>query len=72
MKSTFSELKALKIAKFRRGWFTTNFTDSEVRVHHGCLVDLMERNECRTQRASWRTRSVASCVGAAATKCRKF
>lgn len=45
MKSTSSALTPRKIAEFCKSRFTTIFTESEVRLLYGCLVDLLERAE---------------------------
>ena len=45
MKSTSSALTPRKVAEFCKSRFTTIFTDGEVRLLYGCLVDLLERAE---------------------------
>ena len=45
MKSTSSALTPRKIAEFCKGPLTTIFTEGEVRLLYGCLLDLLERAE---------------------------
>ena len=45
MKSTSSALTPRRIAEFCKSRFTTIFTEGEVRLLYGCLVDLLERAE---------------------------
>lgn len=52
MKSTSSALTPRKIAEFCKSRFTTIFTESEVRLLYGCLVDLLERAEYPPYRGS--------------------
>jgi hypothetical protein len=52
MKSTSSALTPRKIAEFCKSRFTTIFTEGEVRLLYGCLVDLLERNEYPPYRGS--------------------
>jgi hypothetical protein len=52
MKSTSSALTPRKIAEFCKSRFTTIFTEGEVRLLYGCLVDLLERAEYPPYRGS--------------------
>jgi hypothetical protein len=52
MKSTSSALTPRKIAEYCKGRFTTIFTEGEVRLLYGCLVDLLERAEYPPYRGS--------------------
>ncbi len=52
MKSTSSALTPRRIAEFCKSRFTTIFTEGEVRLLYGCLVDLLERNEYPPYRGS--------------------
>ncbi|MBU9698806.1 hypothetical protein GU927_013225 [Rhodobacteraceae bacterium HSP-20] len=52
MKSTSSALTPRKIAEFCKSRFTMIFTEGEVRLLYGCLVDLLERAEYPPYRGS--------------------
>ena len=52
MKSTSSAFTPRKIAEYCKGRFTPVFSESEVRLLHGCLVDLLERSEYPPYRGS--------------------
>lgn len=52
MKSTSSALTPRKIAEYCKRRFTPIFSESEVRLLHSCLVDLLERNEYPRYRGS--------------------
>ena len=52
MKSTSSALTPRKIAEFCEARLTSIFTEGEVRLLYGCLVDLLERAEYPPYRGS--------------------